>query len=282
MVKVIKSGFFTTVQDLGRKGYQQYGVPYSGVMDNYSALMANALLNNNESDALLEITMSGPSLQFTHDTFICITGAHINPKLNDSVISQNHIVKVVDGDTLSFGKLVLGFRAYLAISGGFQTEIIMNSRSMYNTITSQARIEKGDELQTERPSIIIEQTHSAIKVNTNHFTSKTIEVFKGPEFEMLSAKQKNLLFSIDFTISKNNNRMAYQLDDIIENNLKPIITSLVLPGTIQLTPSGNLIILMRDCQTTGGYPRVLQLKESSINCLAQKFTGNSIRLVLVE
>lgn len=282
MVKVIESGFFTTIQDLGRKDYQQYGVPYSGVMDIYSALMANALLNNNENDALLEITMSGPKLQFTHDAFICITGAHIDPKLNSTAIIQNHIVKVVDGDILSFGKLVLGFRAYLAVSGGFQTEVVMNSRSMYNNITNHVKISNGDELQTDKPSIIVEQTHSSIKVNNNHFTSKEIEVFKGPEFELLSAKQKKLLFTKDFTISKYNNRMAYQLDEIIENNLNSIITSLVLPGTIQLTPSGMLIILMRDCQTTGGYPRVLQLKDSSINCLAQKFTGNSIRLVLIE
>jgi len=70
--------------------------------------------------------------------------------------------------------------------------------------------------------------------------------------------------------------MAYQLNERIENNLKPIITSLVLPGTVQLTPSGQLIVLMRDCQTTGGYPRVLQLCEKSISILSQKFTGNTI------
>jgi biotin-dependent carboxylase-like uncharacterized protein len=282
MVNVIKSGFYTTIQDLGRMDYQMYGVPVSGVMDLYLAQLANALLGNNKKDALLEITMSGPELQFVNGTFICITGAHMNPMLNQETIKQNYIVKVNAGDILSFGKLELGFRAYLAVFGGFKTETVMNSRSMYNNMTKQFKISNGDELQIEMNSINLEQTHSAIKVNENHFASNQIKVFKGPEFEMLSKKEQEQLFTQEFTISKDNSRMAYQLNESIENNLKPIITSLVLPGTVQLTPSGKLIILMRDCQTTGGYPRVLQLRESSINILAQKFTGNAIYFKIKE
>ena len=75
--------------------------------------------------------------------------------------------------------------------------------------------------------------------------------------------------------------MAYQLEEPIKNNLKPIITSLVLPGTVQLTPAGNLIILMRDCQTTGGYPRVLQLTEHAINILSQKYVGKKVQFKLI-
>jgi biotin-dependent carboxylase-like uncharacterized protein len=282
MVKVLKAGFYSTLQDLGRIGFEKYGVPVSGIMDKYSAQLANALLNNSKMDALLELTMTGPTLQFIHGTFICITGALINPMLNQEPIKQNHIVKVNAGDTLSFGKLELGFRSYLAVSGGFQTEMVMNSRSMYNQITHQVIINCGDELQIATNSNILEQTHSVIKVNANHFVTKNIKVYKGSEFDELSKEQQKLLFSQDFTISKDNSRMAYQLNELVENNLKPIITSLVLPGTVQLTPSGRLIILMRDCQTTGGYPRVLQLKEASINVLAQKFTGNTIRFVNVD
>jgi biotin-dependent carboxylase-like uncharacterized protein len=282
MVKVLKAGFFSTLQDLGRFGFEKYGIPVSGVMDMYTAKLANALLHNNAADALLEITMTGPTLLFSHDTFICITGARMNPLLNQDAIKQNHVVKVNAGNILTFGKLELGFRSYLAVSGGFKGEEVMNSRSMYANITSKVTINNGDTLQIATPSNILERTHSAIKVNTNHFITKNIEVFKGPEFDKLSKKQQKLLFSQDFTISKDNSRMAYQLKELLKNNLKPIITSLVLPGTVQITPFGKLIILMRDCQTTGGYPRVLQLKETSINVLAQKFTGNKIRFVNVE
>jgi allophanate hydrolase subunit 2 len=86
---------------------------------------------------------------------------------------------------------------------------------------------------------------------------------------MLNSNQKEFISSNIFKISNNYNRMAIQLSDLLVNNLKPIITSIVMPGTVQLTPAGSLIILMKDCQTTGGYPRILQIEEKSINSLAQ-------------
>ncbi len=97
---------------------------------------------------------------------------------------------------------------------------------------------------------------------------------------MLSAKQKGVFNSTEFAISTNNSRMGYQLNELLENDFSSMLTSAVLPGTVQLTPSGKLIVLMRDCQVTGGYPRVLQLTEKSINSLAQKTTGDSFRFVL--
>ena len=109
-----------------------------------------------------------------------------------------------------------------------------------------------------------------------------MEVFKGPEFEYLTLEQQAQLFNNKLTISNLNNRMAYQFKEPLKNNLNPIITSQVLPGTVQLTPSGNLIVLMRDCQTTGGYPRILQLKETSINVLSQKMTGQTLQFKLLE
>ena len=280
MVKVIESGFYTAVQDLGRFGIQQFGVPVSGVMDSYSAKVANALLHNNENDAVLEITMTGSRLQFNCDTCICIAGADISPKLNNKLVKLYSVLNIKEGDILTFGKLKYGYRCYLAVSGGFQTEICMNSRSMYKSITSRFVLAKNDELAILEHDDIIEKSNASIKINTNRFGLNDIEVFKGPEFELLTKKQQKQLLSNKFTISKDNNRMAYQLVEILENNIKPIITSLVLPGTVQLTPSGKLIVLMRDCQTTGGYPRVFQLKESSIDVLSQKLAGNNIHFVL--
>ena len=282
MIKVITSGFLSTVQDLGRMNYQEYGVPYSGVMDRYSAKLANALIGNDKDDALLEITMTGPTLQFNIDTYISITGADMSPALNDVSIKQSHAVKVRAGDMLSFEQLQVGFRGYLAVSGGFQSKSVMHSRSMYNGITNRFRISKGDALPINKPSTIIEEANASIKVNANHFTANTIEVYKGPEFELLTEKRQIQLLSTVFTISKDNSRMAYQLTEVLENDMQPIITSLVLPGTVQLTPSGKLIILMRDCQTTGGYPRVLQLKETSINVLSQKYTGSKIHFDMIS
>jgi len=281
MIKVLHPGFYSTIQDSGRIGFQQYGVPYSGVMDIYSAALANHTLGNKESASVIEMTMTGATLQFYYDTYICISGADMVAKINDTNIMLNKSIKIISGDILTFGKLKKGFRSYLAVSGGFKTETIMNSQSMYKGITTQSRISKNDELKINTNTYYIDNKHALIKVNNELYFNDKIEVFKGPEFELLLKNQQEFLFQMTFTISKDNNRMAYQLLETLDNSLEPIITSAVLPGTVQLTPSGKLIVLMRDCQTTGGYPRVLQLKESAINILAQKFTGNVINFKLV-
>lgn len=282
MVKVLKPGFYSTVQDFGRVGFQQYGVPYSGVMDKRAASFANAILGNFKNLPVLEITMSGPKLQFSCNTAICISGADMSPKLNNKGIEHNKVVKISSGDVLSFGKINSGFRSYLAILEGFKTQKVMNSYSMFNHVTNQARLLKNDILEISAHKRNIDNQNASIKVNNDYLVSNTIHVFKGPEFDKLSKQQKEQLLSMEFTISKENNRMAYQLTELLDNKLESIITSPVLPGTIQLTPSGKLIVLLRDCQTTGGYPRVLQLKESSIDILAQKFTGQSIIFKLLS
>lgn len=280
MVKVLNPGFYSTIQDFGRKGFQQYGVPYSGVMDGYSAALANHTLGNEENAAVIEMTMTGAKIQFYGHTYICISGADMSPRLNDVQIQLNKSIKIYSGDVLTFGKLNKGFRCYLAVFGGFETEVVMGSQSMYNGITAKFNISKNDELKVVETNSFISDKHALIKVNNVHFLNDEIEVFKGPEFELLSKFQQEFLLQTPFTISKDNNRMAYQLSESLENSLEPIITSVVLPGTVQLTPSGKLMVLMRDCQTTGGYPRVLQLKESSINVLAQKYNGHSISFKL--
>ncbi|MDU8886257.1 biotin-dependent carboxyltransferase family protein [Yeosuana sp. MJ-SS3] len=279
MVKVISPGFYSTIQDLGRFGYRQFGVPISGVMDSYSAKLANAILGNDENDAGLEITIKGPVLEFQTDTVICITGADLSPILNSILIENNKPISVKKGDVLSFGRLNHGVRSYLSVLGGFQTHLAMNSRSMYKNITESQIIKKDDLLIINEN--IQDCNFNSISVDTRSLKSNIVEAYQGPEFDKLSKEEKKTLFSQKFTISKENNRMAYQLNELVINKIQPIITSLVLPGTVQLTPSGKLIILMRDCQTTGGYPRVFQLSEKGINTLAQKFTNDLIEFKLL-
>ena len=108
-----------------------------------------------------------------------------------------------------------------------------------------------------------------------------LEVTRGPEFTVLDDKQLAQLFAKEFTVSKDNNRMAYQLNEVIEGNSATMLTSATQPGTVQLTPSGKLIILMKDGQTTGGYPRILQLTEEAICVLAQKKTSDSLNFKLI-
>ncbi|MFC4722047.1 biotin-dependent carboxyltransferase family protein [Geojedonia litorea] len=281
MVRVIKPGFYSTIQDLGRLGYQDYGVPISGAMDQYSSRFANAVLNNKPEAALLEITMTGPILEFQIETYICISGADMAPKLNASPIKMNKVVHISPNDLLSFGGLTTGFRAYLGVFGGFQTGLCLDSRSMFNSITSTVKIEANQLLPILTPKVKFPNVNSSLKFKSEIFNSSCIEVFKGPEFDLLNSSQQERLFQ-PFRVSGSNNRMGYQLEELLENNLPSILTSPVMPGTVQLTPSGSLIILMRDGQTTGGYPRILQLKESAINFLAQTYKGSLLQFKLVD
>lgn len=283
MVEVLKSGLYDSIQDLGRFDVQKYGVPFSGAMDLHSAKVANIILDNALSSAVLEITILGPKLLFHCDTEIALSGADLSPMINSKPVKMNSRIQVFKTDVMSFGNRNYGCRAYLSVKGGFQSEYLLNSFSMCKPITSKAQLNRGDLISVQNQvNITSETSFASIKKDKKDFEIYELEVLKGMEFNSLSKTQKAKLFSTEFTVSKDSNRMAYQVDESIENDLKPIITSLVLPGTVQLTPSGKLMFLMRDCQITGGYPRVLQVSEPSINQLSQKIFGEKFRLKCIE
>lgn len=281
MIKVLKPGIYTTIQDLGRFGYRNQGVPVSGSMDSISAGFANGLLNNNANDALIEITLVGPELLFTDSTNIVLTGAEMSPLLNDEPIQNFRVYKVIEGDVLSFGELKRGLRCYLAVHGGLDSETVLNSKSFYEDITSRWCLKKNDVLFFKSGTNEIENHESSIKNMSPFYVTDKLEVFKGPDFDLFSLREQEKILSGDYTVSKDNNRMGYQIEELSVEHNKSIITAPVLPGTIQLTPAGKLIILLKDAQTTGGYPRVLQLTEKSISILAQKNVGDKLHFNLV-
>ncbi|GGI57830.1 biotin-dependent carboxyltransferase family protein [Winogradskyella haliclonae] len=282
MIKVLKPGMFSTIQDKGRFGYGEYGVPKSGAMDLYSAELANTLLGNARTDAVLEITMTGPKLKFEAESYIVICGADISPSINGEIIQNNKVYSILKGDILEFGKLKSGLRSYIAVKGGYKTEKVLGSQSYYKPITINDSITEGDALSFNQLTTKLKPSKLFSKLKPIDFSSEVLDVLKGPEFELLSNLQKDQLKSTQFMVSKLYNRMAYQLLPQINNDLKSILTGPVLPGTVQLTPSGRLIVLMRDCQTTGGYPRVLQLTESAINLLSQKKEKDKVIFSLVD
>lgn len=274
-VEVISPGLYSTIQDSGRIGFRKYGVPPSGPMDKQSADMANHLLNNSLDAALMEITMHGPKLMFSVATQIAIFGADISPKLNDQEIACNKVINVAPEDVLSFGLLQFGVRCYLAVKDGFQTEKILESRSYFAPVTLYSTIRKGDKLPINA-HLSNDDSRSMIKKNHPRFKSVHLDCTFGPEADLID--NKDILFGTRFSISKDNNRMGYRLEGLPLSYPKNfnMLTSAVLPGTVQLTPSGQLIVLMQDCQTTGGYPRILQLTKSGIIALAQKKAGDPV------
>lgn len=281
MLKVLKAGIFTTIQDYGRVGFAAVGVPVSGAMDSYSANFANFILNNGLENSVLEITFGGSSFQFLEKTMICISGGDFSPTINNNPIQLNKRIIIQQNDILSFGKVNYGVRCYLAIKGGFLTVKKLGSRSFYQNITKDFILRKNDLLSYHKNELNLLSSQTAVKTNKNHFESQFLKCYKGPEFYLLNAHQQEKLLTQLFSISKDNSRMGYKLNGILENELPQILTSAVLPGTVQLTPSGNLIVLMRDCQVTGGYPRVLQLSSASINRLAQKTTNHALQFSLI-
>jgi biotin-dependent carboxylase-like uncharacterized protein len=244
-------------------------------MDAASASMANMLLGNKSNDAVMEIAMMGPRLKFEQVTCIVISGAIMDAKINSVPINNNTVYDIAKGDILSFGSFKSGFRTYLAVKHGFKTEKILGSRSQYESVTEKHFLSKGDEIAIlEFPFSKISGSNT--RIQSNWFESNSLKVYKGPEFDLLDESQKKQLLDKKFTIAKENNRMAYQLNENLSSHKHSILTSSTLPGTVQLTPNGKLIILMKDAQTTGGYPRVLQLSEEAICILAQKRTNDEI------
>ena len=274
MFRVIEAGFFTTIQDEGRYGFRDKGVPVSGFLDDKAANIANSLLENQSDDALLEITMTGPTLHFEEPTYIALSGAEMSAELNGNPISNYEVHQVQAGDVLSYGKLKSGFRSYLAIKGGIRTKKILNSRSFFKSLTKVSRLKADNEINYV-PNTNYQPKITHIKTEPIH-KEHHLKAYPGPEYHILTEEDKARLFNKPFSIAKEYNRMAYQLEEKISPHQLSMITSANLPGTVQLTPAGKLIILMKDGQTTGGYPRILQLSRSAISILSQKKFGDQI------
>jgi biotin-dependent carboxylase-like uncharacterized protein len=272
---VKKPGLHTSIQDLGRGHWRHFGVPLSGAMDQRSAQLANLLTNNEEDTPVIEITMMGPQLQFTESAIIALTGANLSPNLDGSAIGMNQSVQVKGGQTLSFGKPIQGIRTYLSIKGGFDCPKVLGSYSQYPMVTPSGSLQQGDRL-AYKSQTVSGRNHALIHTDPQHFTNKILKASPGPEFDLLENSTQQMLLTSSFLI-QGNDRMGYQLKhpDMPPHQME-MVTAPVIPGTVQFTPSGQLIVLMRDAQVTGGYPRVLQLTKESIDQLAQKTNGQSI------
>ena len=277
MIKVIQTGLFTTIQDGGRHGYRNIGIPTSGFMDQENAWAANIIVDNDREESLFEITLTGPTLIFNGNYVISITGGDFNPLINELPVKMYQPINVKLGDTLKINNTKNGARCYLAISGGIDVKSIFGSKSFFSNISESYYLRKGDEIKISNNS-----NSKILKNNKFKFKlKKSMDVFKGPEFDLLSIKVKKMLFKNEFTI-RTNSRMGYNLEEKVQIGIKSIISSPVMPGTIQLTPSGKMIILHRDCQTTGGYPRILQLNKSSLNHLSQIKSNEKIKFSLIN
>lgn len=285
-ITIQRTGFYTTIQDKGRFGYANLGVPESGAMDRKAMLLANALVNNLEDEAVLEYTLVGPTIEFHCERHFVITGGITEAKLQHSPIENHTVYLARKGDILELKKVIKGCRGYLAIAGGIQTPEVLGSKSMFVPVTSTGNLHTITEIPvgmsmygTSKGARIKASTP---KDKTSYVFENVLNVYKGPEYDFLSSDLHKYIKKTSFTISKLWNRMAIQFEETIPHNTPSIHTGPVIPGTIQLTPSGRFMLLMKDCQVTGGYPRILQLSENGLMIMAQKKQGDKISFLLID
>lgn len=281
MIEFITSGFYTSIQDHGRLGYRNKGIPLSGVMDMESASFANKLVGNPIDAAVIEYTVNGPMLRFHKDVHIAITGAFCTPVVNDVPVEMNKEIYILKNSTLKIGTVTQGMRGYIAIKGVIDTEIVLGSKSQYKGITAKASMTRGDFLPLLTSASLPSFEFENLKPSKNK--ENILKVYKGPEYDLCPKAIRDQLESLEFLIAPQSNRMGYVLKGLERNVLlSQIITVPVQPGTVQCTPSGDLIVLMRDCQTTGGYPRVLQMGKQAINVLSQKRPMEKVKMQIID
>jgi antagonist of KipI len=296
-IKVIRPGLLTTVQDLGRNGFQRHGVVVSGAMDPFSLRIANLLVGNDEAEGALEITIIGPKLQFEEDSLIAICGGNLSPEIDGKSLPEWRPVLIKKGCVLSFGAAKSGCRAYLAVAGGLDIPVVMGSRSTYlragfGGFHGRA-LKKGDMLQTRTPSDL--SAHFLYKkLRSNPFAkskwsvgsklrpvtrNSVIRVTKGGQFDWFTESTKEQFFSSEFQVTSQSDRMGYRLSGSPLELTKPqeLISEAVTAGTVQVPSEGNPIVLMADRQTTGGYPKIAQVITVDLPVLGQVKPGEKIR-----
>lgn len=271
----------TSFQDEGRLAGAQYGIPTAGAMDQKSFRWANHILHNSNHAVALEMAQPGLRIQFDQACQIALAGAQVAVSLNQTPLSNSTLISIAAGDLLEIGAFLSGSRLYLCIQGGFQVDRYLGSGSDFESITSPSK-RSTQEVLSYLPIPHPNSLGAKPKWETSWFESPEIEAYRGADWTLLSSAQQELIHSTTFHLSKFSNRMGIQLEELVPNQLEDLPTNPVFPGTVQLTPGGKIIVLMRDAGVTGGYPRILHLTEDGQSKLAQKRVGDPIRFQLLD
>ncbi len=287
-LKVKAPGGFTTIQDRGRFGFQQMGVPISGVLDSFAFHTANLLVGNDERCAVLEITVMGPTLEIKKKMDIALTGAKMGMTLNDEPVEQWKSIRVKPGDILSISQVQQGCRAYLAVSGGIKVPKIMGSFSTYvggKIGGFQGRpLKKEDILETHDTQLLKKMRTLPGEYIPQYPTQAVIRVISGPQdnyFDM----DKTPLFESDYMVTPKADRMGYRLQGktvaLRSNMPQSIVSEPSMPGSIQVPPDGQPIILLVE-QTVGGYAKIATVISTDLSRVAQTTPGDTLKFKKID
>ncbi len=284
--RILNPGLHTTIQDLGRRGLMKYGIPISGAMDQRSFVIANLLLRNPDNAAALETTLQGLKLQGLTEVTISITGADLDPWLNDQPAPQWTAFTMEEGDVLQFKKRKRGLRAYVAVQGGFDVPEVLGSRSTYVRGRIGALPREGETL-SNRP-LALEGTGDGLTLPEEYRPdfdrADPIRVIMGPQDDYFTARGIDTFLNSTYRISPQCDRQAFRTEGpAIEIAKGPDIISDPIPlGAVQVTGDGRPVILLRDAQATGGYAKIAIVARVEMDPLGQMMPGDVIRFQRID
>ena len=291
-LEILDPGLLTVVQDRGRYGFQRYGVPVSGAMDEFALRMANLMAGNDQDAAALETTVRGPKIEFHAATWIAVTGADISPEVDGRPIPAWESVEIEAGSVLAFGDLRDGMRAYVAVNGGIDVPLVMGSRSTYlkgrfGGLEGRA-LQAGDRLSTlpaDADAVLpkrLPKDYTAPVYGGIH----RLRVVPGPQDHAFDADALSKFLTSRYRIHSDSDRMGYMLDGpkIEHREGADIVSDGNPPGAIQIHGDGIPRILLADRGTTGGYTKIATVASVDLSSLAQALPGQSVsfRQVTVE
>jgi biotin-dependent carboxylase-like uncharacterized protein len=280
--KLLKTGPLVTIQDAGRVGYSHLGLTEGGAMDYRSYAIANRLVGNSTNSAALEITLGGVEFECQSPVTIALTGAFCPMTINDQpkALWQTH--QVTNGDRIVIGFAALGVRAYLAISGGIKSESWFGSQATVLREGIGKALTSGDLIETNDANL---QQQQRLDYRNQPSLKKTavLEFVPGYQWDQIPNQEQQTFLNSEFKITARNDRMGCQLQgQKIKTQIERLYSEGISAGSIQITGEGDPIILMRDRQTIGGYPKLGAITTPSQTILAQMTAHSKIRFEAIS
>ncbi len=288
MIQIINPGIYTTVQDLGRYGFQEYGMPVSGAIDWFSHKLANKMLGNDVNAATLEAHYIGLEFEVLNKTYMAIAGGKTTVFINEKEYNTSKAHQLNKGDIVRIGNITRGFRIYIAFAGGIDVPVIMNSRSTYLRAKIggyKGRILKaGDKINIYSPNHKIKISNVSKDMMLHWESHQTIRVTASTDIECFTLEGVRTFLTSEYTISNQSDRMGYRLEGpLIEHNrTADIISSGICNGAIQVPGNGNPIIMLADRQTIGGYSKIGNVITADLPVLGQLKPGDKINFKQVR
>ncbi|MDD2958157.1 MAG: biotin-dependent carboxyltransferase family protein [Lachnospiraceae bacterium] len=283
-IRILKGGMLTTVQDLGRTGYQSQGFGVTGVMDVRSFKIANLLLDNPENEPVLEATLIGPKLEFTSATIIAITGADMQPTVNKKSVPMYTALYMNKGDILQLNSARSGSRSYIAFSSYLDIPVVMGSRS--TNCRSHIGGFKGRKLKEEdyigfriKRRYLPYFLSRKLELQEFEQESAVLRVVMGPQDSHFTKQGIQTFLTSEYTVTSEFDRMGCRLEGpfIAYKDSADIISDGITFGAVQVPSHGKPIILLSDRQTTGGYAKIGVVATVDIPKLVQRKTDHKIR-----